>query len=327
MDKVLSVSIAAYNIEKFIDKCLGSFISPELAEGIEVIVVSDGSTDNTVRIAKKYEEQYPSLFRVIEKENGGWGSTVNAGLAAATGRYFRLLDGDDYYINENLRDFVRYLDKSTDDLVITPYRTFDDESGILLDEIRYNKAIEPRRSYHIEEVQNSLLVAMHACTFKTKQLQSKGIHITEKCFYTDVEYVLKGVNVSDTVSFFDLPIYMYRLGRAEQSVSVDSLIRRYKEHLKVLEGLLKYEREDLAEGKRQLFRKRMTEMVSIQYSIFLNMKPTSTIQRELKDFDLNILNNYPHYDVTDSRRLHLMRKTGYKGLSLIYLLGRVKGSR
>ena len=95
MEKILSVSIASYNVEKFIRKALDSCCIPEIMDRLEVLVVNDGSTDGTLQIAREYEKQYPQTFRVIDKKNGGYGSTVNASIKAATGRYFRLLDGDD----------------------------------------------------------------------------------------------------------------------------------------------------------------------------------------------------------------------------------------
>ena len=78
MGKILSVSIASYNVEKFIRKALDSCCVPEIMDRLEVLVVNDGSTDSTLEIAREYEEKYPQTFRVIDKKNGGYGSTVNA---------------------------------------------------------------------------------------------------------------------------------------------------------------------------------------------------------------------------------------------------------
>ena len=102
MEKILSVSIASYNVEKFIRKALDSCCIPEIMDRLEVLVVNDGSTDGTLQIAREYEKQYPQTFRVIDKKNGGYGSTVNASIQAATGKYFRLLDGDDWFDRDGL---------------------------------------------------------------------------------------------------------------------------------------------------------------------------------------------------------------------------------
>ena len=102
MEKILSVSIASYNVEKFIRKALDSCCIPEIMDRLEVIVVNDGSTDSTLEIAREYETKYPETFRVIDKINGGYGSTVNASIRVAAGRYFRLLDGDDWFDRDGL---------------------------------------------------------------------------------------------------------------------------------------------------------------------------------------------------------------------------------
>ena len=87
MDKIVSFIIPSYNVEKYLNKCLTSFLNLEVLDLIEVIVVDDGSKDQTAQIARNYIEQYPSVFRLISKENGGHGSAINVGTAAAAGCY------------------------------------------------------------------------------------------------------------------------------------------------------------------------------------------------------------------------------------------------
>ena len=85
MKKILTVVVPTYNVEKYIDQCLSSFVIPEIMEDLEVLAVNDGSKDGSVRIAQRYEEQYPDTFRIIHKENGGHGSTINRGIQEASG--------------------------------------------------------------------------------------------------------------------------------------------------------------------------------------------------------------------------------------------------
>ena len=100
MEKILSVSVAAYNLESMIRQCLDSFIRPEILEKVEVLVTDDGSKDQTREIVAEYEKKYPGSFKLIAQKNAGPGSTVNSGLAHATGKYFRMVDGDDW-VNTN----------------------------------------------------------------------------------------------------------------------------------------------------------------------------------------------------------------------------------
>ena len=109
MDKIVSFIIPSYNVEKYLNACLTSFLNLEVLDQIEVIVVDDGSKDQTAQIARAYIEQYPQVFRLISKENGGHGSAINAGTAQAVGRYLKVIDADDWVVTENLKEFVEKL--------------------------------------------------------------------------------------------------------------------------------------------------------------------------------------------------------------------------
>ena len=109
MSKILTVSVAAYNVEAFLKKTLDSCIIPEIMDDLEVIIEDDGSTDGTAALAQSYVDQYPSCFRLIQKPNGGYGSTVNRSIVEATGKYFKLLDGDDWFDQEGLIELIGQL--------------------------------------------------------------------------------------------------------------------------------------------------------------------------------------------------------------------------
>lgn len=95
----ISVIIPVYNIEKYISKCIDSILCQNF-EGIEIILVNDGSTDNSFEILEKYRKKYPDIIKVINKKNGGQGSARNEGIKAALGKYISFVDGDDW-LDEN----------------------------------------------------------------------------------------------------------------------------------------------------------------------------------------------------------------------------------
>ena len=98
MDKLLTIVIPSYNMEKYLDRCLSSLIvSDEKMQCLEVLVINDGSKDRTSEIAHTYEERFPGTFRVVDKENGHYGSCVNRGLKEARGTFIKVLDADDYF--------------------------------------------------------------------------------------------------------------------------------------------------------------------------------------------------------------------------------------
>ena len=108
MEKVLTVVVPAYNAEVFLENCLDSLCLPDLLDLLEVIVVDDGSTDRTGSLADGYQARFPRTVRVIHKENGGHGSGINCGIKAASGRYFKVVDADDWVEAEGLRNLVRF---------------------------------------------------------------------------------------------------------------------------------------------------------------------------------------------------------------------------
>ena len=96
MEKVLTVVIPSFNVEKYLRQTLESLRNEEILEDVEVLIVDDGSTDGTAKIGKEYEKRYPQTYRVISKTNGGHGSTINCGIEQSRGTFFKVVDGDDW---------------------------------------------------------------------------------------------------------------------------------------------------------------------------------------------------------------------------------------
>jgi glycosyltransferase involved in cell wall biosynthesis len=119
MEKILTISIAAYNVEGYIRQTLNSLIAPEILDKLEVFVVDDGGNDGTLAIAKEYEAKYPGTFHAVHKENGGYGSTINYSVEHATGKFFKQLDGDDWFQTDNLVALVKVLETLDTDCVYT----------------------------------------------------------------------------------------------------------------------------------------------------------------------------------------------------------------
>ena len=129
MKKILTISIAAYNVEQYIRKTLDSLIINNM-DCLEVLIIVDGGNDKTLEIAKEYESKYPNTFKAVYKENGGYGSTINKGIELATGKYFKQLDGDDWFDTNNLEKICNELMKMPDvDVVYTPYIKYMEKDG------------------------------------------------------------------------------------------------------------------------------------------------------------------------------------------------------
>ena len=122
--KYISFAIPCYNSESYMEKAICSILAG--GEDVEIIIVDDGSKDGTLEIAKKYEKEYPAIVKAVTKENGGHGDAVNCGLQAATGKYFKVVDSDDW-VNKDallkiLETIKKFVDAGTEvDMVIANY--------------------------------------------------------------------------------------------------------------------------------------------------------------------------------------------------------------
>ena len=127
--KILSVVVPAYNAGEFIRDNLDSFCIPEVIDDIEVLIINDGSVDNTELIAKEYVEKYPDTFKLFNKENGGHGSGINCGIRHAEGKYFKVVDADDWVEKSAFINLIKALRSSCADIVYSGfYWAYDDGS-------------------------------------------------------------------------------------------------------------------------------------------------------------------------------------------------------
>lgn len=322
MKKNLTISIAAYNVEKYLDKTLKSLIVDR--NDLEVLIVNDGSKDKTLSIAKKYEKKYPNIFKVIDKENGGYGSTINAGIKNATGKYFKQLDGDDWYDNANL---VKLLDDLADcdaDVIYNQYiQFFEGTSETKLIENSIEKSID---TDSLEEaIANTDNLAMHSLAYKTKILKDNKIKIDEHCFYTDTEYVLFPLLCSKTIKILCYPVYIYRLGLSEQSVSVKGKLKHYMDHVKADNTILDYSNKikNLTKNLNEFRLNYMSRLFATCIGEYLLLlKSTKNNFKYIQEYDMNVKNkDIEVYNMMNnySKAIKVIRKNNYLLYKLLIL--------
>lgn len=317
MEKILSVVIPAYNVEKYLNKCLDSFLVPEILPKIEVLVINDGSTDGTEAIARQYCEKYPDTYHVYTKENGGHGSTINYGVQRAAGTYFKVVDGDDWLNTKALLKFIEMLEQQACDIVAADYDCIQDETWKLL---QHKKCTQDASQYEkvcrMKNGEVSQVIKMHAMTIKTSILKACPIPIDEHCFYVDAEYITYPVPYVDTVYYYPDTIYMYRLGRNGQSMDIHSMQKRRGQHMHVLNRLLTYYesaiKDGMDESNRAYMEKCIAQMVENQFQIYISMGLQKGIYRELKDWDQKLRQNWPDiYGAAAKKSIDLLRNTNY----------------
>lgn len=242
-DKILSIAIPSYNVERYLRHGLESYLDERLAGGLEVIVVDDGSTDSTRAIAEEFREREPRIFRVVSKENGGHGSAVNAGLDAATGKYFRVIDGDDWVDTDGLVELVSRLRALECDLVVDKKREVDMRTGeselfALADGVAHGEPVA--FSEVCSNGAASAQIMIHTITARTDYLRRIGLRLLEHTFYEDYEYIVKASAPARDIAFLDIEVYQYLVGNAGQSVSHANYVKRWADHTRVVDEMLRY---------------------------------------------------------------------------------------
>lgn len=295
--KILTVVVPSYNVEAYLEEGLESFIHPEIMEDIEVLIVNDGSLDGTEAIGKRYEQLYPNTFRVITKENGGHGSTINRGIAEAEGMYFKVVDGDDWVDTKNFCRLVKMLKRVNVDVLGSNYTMIDDQTRkpSKLQEHPFD-GLEYGRVYQLEEIVGKTTVPMHAMTIKTELLRKMKVQIDEHMFYVDMEYIIFPIPYVKTFLFIEPSVYRYRLGLPNQSMSIKKMQSNLKNHLHVLLRLQRYmEHMDdrLTDAQRAYMNDILGWMIGSQMKIYISFPLGSGMRKEAMKLDAYMKHKNP----------------------------------
>ena len=324
-DKILSISVATYNLGKMIEDNLDSFEKSNFLENLEVLIIDDGSTDETPKLVEKYVEKYPNTFKLIKQENAGPGSTVNRGIENATGKYFKMVDGDDWVETENLDLLIQKLMKSEADMVITDFAIYDDSKKKIVKTEKCN--LNECTSIDFSDFCNDITLNMYNVLFKTEILRN-NVRL-DNGFYTDVEYLLLPIPFVKKVDVYSLCIYVYRVARAGQSMNIKSMQKHIDMHDLVLNRLIEFyenNKKTMSKQYNSFLANRIACMVDVQLGILLSMynkkeKDNEKIKKfmnEIKDSSADIYNIF-----SNKIKAKILLKSKYMFipiLSKIYIL-------
>lgn len=223
-------------MEKYLDKCLTSLIIEDcdLMKQLEVLVVIDGAKDRSSEIAHSYEKYYPETFRVIDKENGNYGSCVNRGLQESTGKYIKVLDADDWFDSRAFKPFLELLLSIDCDMVLSSFNRVD-ESSVVLGTTKWEYKEGDIFSFADLPIRN---IEMHAITYKSAILKDVGYFQTEGISYTDTEWSVLPLPYIKTCVTFSPCLYQYLVGRDGQTVNPATFAKNYYQRVKICLRLL-----------------------------------------------------------------------------------------
>lgn len=228
-EKLLTLVIPTYNMEKYLEKCLDSLLvsDNEMLKTLEVLIVIDGAKDGSSAIGHRYQDLYPDTFRVIDKENGNYGSCINRGLKEATGTFIKILDADDWFDTKNFELFLNFLSTSRADLVLSDF-DFVKPSGEIITTYRYSQQPEQHTVRNNKAFKN---IWMHAVTYRRAIFNDLNYHQTEGISHTDIEWIFLPMVRVKRVDSFPHVVYKYLLGRDGQTMDPKVFQREYSHEI------------------------------------------------------------------------------------------------
>lgn len=249
--KYISFVVPSYNSEKYLNKCIDSLLYG--GEDVEIIIVNDGSIDRTLEIALEYQNKYPTIVKVVDQENGGHGSGLNAGIKNATGLYFKCVDSDDWVEQDSYKKVLDVLKSNHElnndpDLYLTNYvfERLDCNKQYIH---KNTKAFAPNKMLSWADVKKlglSEYIVMHSMIYKLDVLKESKVNLPLHTYYVDNIFTFVPLKYVKSIYYIDTNFYRYYVGRPGQSISTKNMTDRYQMQLTVMKEIVKsYTYEDL----------------------------------------------------------------------------------
>lgn len=254
--KYISFVVPCYNSEEYMEKCIDSLLIGK--EDVEIIIIDDGSKDKTGKIADRYQKKYPTIVKAIHQENGGHGAGINTGLKHATGKYFKVVDSDDWLDEKAYKKLLKEIKHIDTDLVVCNYvYTYTD--GRKEQTISFANVYEEGKVLTWNDIHRLKLTqypSLHSMMYKKSVLDKSNIDLPKHVFYEDNLFIYLPLVNTNTIYYLNLDLYRYYIGRADQSVQETQLIKRSSHQVLVSEKVCTA--YDLTEIKNKKLRRLMT---------------------------------------------------------------------
>lgn len=268
--KILSVAIPCYNSQEYMCHAVESALVG--GEDIEILIVDDGSTDDTAKIADRLERKYPGIVKAVHQENGGHGEAVNAGLRHASGLYFKVLDSDDWLdrealvkVLETLKQFIR--EGRLIDMMLCNY-VYEKPSVYKHKAIRYEGVFPQERIFGWSDIRKfkiSQNILMHSVIYRTQMLLDCGLELPKHTFYVDNIFVYVPLPSVKTMYYMNVDLYRYFIGREDQSVNEQVMMGRIDQQLKVNKIMI--DAYDLTKVRNKKLRDYMVKYLAMMMTV------------------------------------------------------------
>lgn len=301
--KLLTFTIPCYNSQDYMRHCIESILPG--GEDVEILIVDDGSKDDTAAIADEYAEKYPTIVKAIHQENGGHGEAVNAGIRNATGLYFKVVDSDDW------------VDWNAYQAILAKLREIAGGS-VALDMLLANYVYEKEGAKHkrvmrqtgfpkdqiftwsdVRHFYKGHYILMHSVIYRTKLLRECGLELPKHTFYVDNIYVYKPLPSVKHMYYMDVDFYRYFIGRDDQSVNEKVMIGRIDQQIKVNKIMIdEFDLWKIQNPKLRHYMFNYLEIITVISTIMLirsgteeNLEKKRELWKYIKDHDIRLFHH------------------------------------
>lgn len=331
--KYITFAIPCYNSENYMEKAIQSILPA--GEDVEILIVNDGSTDGTQEIGMQYVQKYPSIVKVISKENGGHGDAVNTGLSQAAGKYFKVVDSDDWVDEESLMKILEVLKgfdaEGTDvDMLVSNY--VYEKVGMEHKKVIHYRNVLPQNeifrwddigSFHLDQY-----ILMHSVMYRTEMLKLCQLKLPKHTFYVDNIYVYYPLPHVRKLYYMDVDFYRYFIGREDQSVNEKVMISRIDQQIYVTKSMISmYDLRLITDKKlRKYMINYLAIMMTVSSILCIRSKNAENLQKKkelwvyLRQMDYKIFLKI-RYGIL-GQTMNLPGRSGRKVSSMAYSVAR-----
>ena len=329
--KYISFAIPCYNSEAYMEHAIESILKG--GEDVEIIIVNDGSTDGTSEIAKKYEREYPTIVKAVDKENGGHGDAVNAGLQHATGLYYKVVDSDDWVDEKSLLKILEVLHELVEkqklvDMLVSNY-VYEKVGAKRKKVIHYQNVMPQGKIITWKDMGHFRIgqyILMHSVMYRTELLRMCNLTLPKHTFYVDNIYVYYPLPHVKTFYYLNVNFYRYFIGREGQSVNEANMIKRIDQQIFVTKTMIDmYQMKKIANRRlRQYMTNYLAIMMTVSSIIAIRSKNPENLEKKkelwtyLKESDKHLYSKI-RYGIL-GHTMNLPGAPGRKVSSLAYML-------
>jgi glycosyltransferase involved in cell wall biosynthesis len=327
--KLITFAVPCYNSEGYMSHCIDTILKAK--EDVEIIIVNDGSGDNTKKIAESYKKKYPNVIKVINQENQGHGEGVNQGIKYAEGLYYKVVDSDDWVDEASLKKLINQIKTMNDnntlpDMFIVNY-VYEKEGKQKV--INYKSVLPKNKIFTWNDVGNFKLdqnILMHSVVYKTEILKNCGVVLPKHTFYVDNIFVYYPLPYIKTIYYLDIDFYRYFIGRTDQSVNESVMVKRIDQQIFVTKEMTKFFDPYSFEKENPKLTKYLLHYLSMMYSIcfLLSALAKDNTKKEelllfLKKSNYRLYKHIKNYSLATLTRLpRILLVPGYRIVRKIY---------